>query len=256
MKCTGLTIGVALAFLHLGCSEKIPQGPEKVEVIRVTLKIKKDQDVFPQPGLFLTRYKLIPAVQDDPERLEAWRWMSEYEVPFSVEAENVFDETVDGTKWYDIKVHLWEPANPTWRKTLRYREYSPGTPLVLHPGQRVSPWTADSLVWDQTDDSGRWIHETGTYRTYRVVPFVFFSEYRGVPWVRCDTVYTGYADTVKAFEGDKVIRAKAEVQLFKELPAWESNEVEFRIRYVFPGRAFLIRKYRCRNGPLQTGGGS
>ncbi len=254
MKVRAVPFMLVAAFLFGGCSEKIPEGPEKKDVVQVELWIVNPKERYPQPGRFLERYRLIPAVLLNEDRLKAWEELTDYHVAFRVKVANTFDETIDGTKWIDIQVHLWEPANPSWRKTLRFRDYRPGESLAPHPAQTVTPCTADSLIRHQTDDEGKSIHETGRYHAFEVRQVVYLNRRDWRYWVRCDTVYTGYVDTVKAFEGEKLIKAKAEVKLFREFPAWESNEVEFRLYYLWP-KGYLVPKYRCREGPAQTGGG-
>ncbi|MCR4439360.1 MAG: hypothetical protein QHJ34_07145 [bacterium] len=245
------TLPVTLA---LACEEKIPEGPPRGEVLKAHLHTTFGQTAFPQPPDFEDRYKMdkVP-----PEEMALFR---QWQVFFRIAVENVFDETIDGTKWIKVTLRIWPRDGGGWSKTLTYADTTGNESLVIHPGHTTVLFTENKLIWDQTDDQGKSIHRYEPYQLTivlsRMVDRIVYDpetrEKKIVPWIYCRTLRTVTLDSLVAFDPPVVVRAKASVQLFREYPPIESNEFELTIFYLFPHG--MTPKYSCAEGPASAGG--
>ncbi len=191
-----------------------------------------------------------------PEELNLLR---NWKVPFRLTVENVFDEAVDGTKWIKVTLHIWPRDGGGWSKTLTYTDTTRNESLVIHPGHTYVVDTENKLVWDQTNDEGKSIHRYQSYeltiilsRTVdRLMVDPETEEKKVVPWVYCRNLRTVTLDSLVAFDPPIAVRARASIQLFREYPPIESDELELTIFYLFPHG--MRAKYWCVEGPASSG---
>lgn len=247
-----ILLGGLIFLLCLCCTEKIPKGPERIEVLRTELKIKDDRLFFAQENNWDNRYKL-PPLKIPPEEFE---YISQWRIPFIITIYNDFDEGLEGEKWVVIKVKIW-PADSmeNWHRELIYCDTVSLHPFAIPPGDSITYYTGNLLTWDQRDASGKSIHLTNTiiplwiecryFQTDSLVskekPLKYFLK------SDCDTTYLAPEDTVLAFPGKKRIYAQAEVQIFKNYHVIKSKILEFYIYYYFPPYGFAP-KFSCHEG--------
>ena len=243
IKCIVLVFGIILLAT---CDEEIPEGPPRVQVTEAVLSITMERTDFPQPTNFGNRYKT-------PQTLE-WTLMIDYLVRFRLKVNNIFDETVDGLKWIDVKVRLWSTNRPEIDRTYTYHNFTEDTTLiVLHPAHTYYLYTADSLIWNQTFENGESIHETNPYHTFKIKEDSLLDT-STKEWIYfCDTTYTGWEDTVVAFYEPIQMKAQASVKIFKNYGAIESNVLDFTITYLAP--TGFPDEYICPHNPPCGGGG-
>lgn len=227
------------------CKEKIPEGPPKVQVAEADLYVPFDRKVFPQPTNFLNRYK-----RPDDMSQEDWDFITDSDIRFRIKVNNIFDETIDGLKWIDVKLKLWSTNFPHIQRTLSYQNFREDSSLiVLHPGKTYYVYTEDSLIWNQTDENGECIHNTELYHTFNVRLDSTFSKEKNEWEYYCDTTYYAWVDTVTQFDIPIKMKAQAEVKIFKNYEPIESNVFSFQLAYTFPPG--MKDKHEC---PLDGGG--
>ena len=235
--------------LLLTCKEKIPEGPPLVQVLEAELWIANNRIVYPQPTNFTNRYNRPRTID-----LDEWEYQIDYHVPFQVKVKNIFDETIDGIEWTDVKINLWSTNHPKieCRLSFTYLKEEPEL-FVLHPGETHNINTEDSLTWDQTNDSGGSIFNTNEYTPF-IVRVDSVKEINGFRCF-CDTTYFFPMDTVVAFEKPIQMKAQADVKIFKNYEPVKSNIVDFQIMYFFPQG--MVNKNRCPviDGKLYRGDG-
>ncbi len=246
---------VTLALPLCTCEEKIPEGPKRGQVLSARLRTASGWTRYMQAPDFADRYLLTKVPEEERQFLDNWK------VHFRLDVVNTFDETIDGTKWIKVKVTIWPRDQGKWTKTLTFADTTSREPVVLHPGHTYVVSAGDMLVWEQTDEQGASIHRKEPYTMWIIYPRIVDSlmvtdpksrEKTVVPWVYCDTLATVTKDSVVAFEAPLVVKAKAEVQLFREYPPVESEELHLEIFYLFPKG--MQRKYWCAEGPFVQGG--
>ncbi|MDZ7391330.1 MAG: hypothetical protein ONB25_00305 [candidate division KSB1 bacterium] len=243
-----------VALLALTCEEKIPEGPPRTQVLKAHLSTTFGQTAFPQPPDFEDRYKMDKVPAEEMTLLRQWK------VLYRIAVENVFDETIDGTKWIKVTLRIWPRDGGGWSKTLTYADTTSTESLVIHPGHTYVLYTEDKLIWDQTNSEGKSIHRYEPYQLTiilsRTVDRIVFDpetrEKKIVPWTYCRTLRTVTLDSLVAFDPPIVVRAKASVQLFREYPPIETDEIEVTIFYLFPHG--MTPKYWCAEGPASAGG--
>ncbi|NOZ60864.1 MAG: hypothetical protein GXO74_04210 [Calditrichaeota bacterium] len=234
------------------CKEKIPSGPERVEILKVHLFTEDNRLDFAQENHYENRFRLPPKYLSVGEFMERSKWT----VPFGVKIVNDFDEAMEGKKWIVIKVNLW-PADETesWRGQVVYTDTSFERNMVIAPGDSMIFFNTNMLVWHQQDIHGKSIHESNSFNPLWVRCVFYDSIVPGtkpeeiIQMRQCDTTYLAPVDTVIAFSEPKEIYAQAEVQLFKNYHTVLSDTLKLRINYYFPGDGFY-RKFWCREGPV------
>ncbi len=219
-----------IGMLTTSCREKIPEGPAKVQVIEAELYTPFDRKVFPQPTNYSNRYlKPENMLQGD------WDYATDSSIRFRIKVNNIFDETIDGLKWIDVKLHLWSTNYSQIDLILNYRDFEDDSSLiVIHPGKSYYVYTMDSLIWQQTDALGHSIHATNPYHAFFVRPDSTFLKDENKWEYFCDTTYTSWVDTVVRFDLPIKMKAQAEVKIFKNYEAILSNIYHFEIYYFFP----------------------
>jgi len=235
-----------ISILLLYCEEEIPQGPPKVQVAEAELYVPFDRKVFPHPTNYWTRYLR-------PENIyqEQWDYATDPAVRFRIKVNNIFDETIDGLKWIDVKLHLWSTNYHHIDYVLTYRNFrEDSTLIVLHPDKSYYVYTQDSLIWNQTDEQGNSIHQTNPYQMFFVRLDSTFDKDRNEWDFFCDTTYTAWVDTVVKFDLPIKMKAQAEVKIFKNYEAITSNIFHFEIHYFFPKG--MKDSHQC---PIGGGGG-
>ncbi len=239
-------IVIILTFVSFYCEEKIPQGPPKVQVIEAELYVPFNRKVFPHPTNYWTRYSR-PESMTQAE----WEYATDSAVRFRIKVNNIFDETIDGLKWIDVKLHLWSTNYSYIDYTFSYTNFSEdSTLIVLHPGKSYYVYTADSLVWNQTDESGNCIFDTEPFHMYFIRLDSTFSKELDKWEYFCDTTYVAWVDTVVKFDLPVKMKAQAAVKIFKNYEPIISNIYHFEIHYFFPQGMTI--KEKC---PLEGGGG-
>jgi hypothetical protein len=241
---------VLLASLISACQEKIPEGPQKEEILEVKLTTLEGRTTFAPQNQYDLMYKLPPTGMSATE----WEQSSACSVGFVIKVYNHFDEAVEGARWLDLKIHVW-PTDPkkNWRRTLRSADTTSQRDWSFPPGDSLRFYDR-SLIWWQCDDAGRLIHATEEYVPVVVTPrlgwkFVTLEGRKSlIRWIYCDTTYLAPVDTVVAFDGPVHAKAQAEVKLFREYHTLTSNEVDIYIVYNRPEG--LKKKYRCSEHPL------
>lgn len=243
-----------MAALALTCEEKIPEGPPRTQVLKAHLSTTFGQTAFPQPPDFEDRYNMDKVPADEMTLLRQWK------IFYRIAVENVFDETIDGTKWIKVTLRIWPRDGGGWSKTLTYADTTSNESLVIHPGHTYVLYTEDKLIWDQTNEEGKSIHRYEPYELTiilsRTVDRIVFDpetrEKRIVPWIYCRKLRTVTLDSLVAFHPPIVAKAKATVQLFREYRPIETDELEVRLFYLFPHG--MTPKYWCAEGPASSGG--
>jgi hypothetical protein len=244
LKQTTPAITLILVFttilLSLSCQEEIPEGPDLVQVIEASLT--SDRDEYPQPSNYGNRYRY--------SHISNFNQLTNANVRFQIKVTNTFDETVEGIDWTEIKLRLWSEQLPNFKKTLSFTYHKEETEwLILHPGDEHYIYTLDSLLWDQTDDSGSCILMMESFVPYSVrLDSVFNKRTRSYEYF-CDTTFFAPADSVVAFETPIEIQAQTTVKIFKNYDAVQSNIHRFQIKYFFPPG--MIDRRRC---PIGMGG--
>jgi len=235
----------AVFLIFLSCREQIPEGPPKVQVIEAELYVPFDRKVFPQPTNFSNRY-----VRPESFSSEDWDYATDASVRFRIKINNIFDETIDGLKWIDARLHLWSSNYSGIDYYLTYRNFQEDSLLiVLHPGKTYYVYTQDSLIWEQEDEQGKTIHQTNPYRMFFIrLDSTFIKEENKWDYF-CDTTYTSWVDTVAKFDLPIKMKAQAEIKIFKNYEAIKTNVYQFEIQYFFP--AGMSDLYVC---PLGGGG--
>jgi|GEM_PF-4920062 len=247
---------VFLLTLIFSCKEKIPNGPKRGKVMDAQISTKNERTNYVQWNHYDDRYELRNINETAFEQMMAWK------VPFTVKLTNVFDEIIDGTKEIRIRVKIWEPGR-NWIRHFSYTEINLADSVLLHPGETHSFYTADSLIWDQRDDTGKCIFPVGHYKWYLVqevlhdtlVPDTVNNKpgYKTRLWGDCDTLAVFDKDSVIAFKGTVAVLATASVQLFHEYLPVQSDTLKLHIRYYFPS-SYLKRKIGCYSGFRGNGG--
>lgn len=240
MKAFKIFAIISLVFLALFCEEKIPEGPERSEILKVRLTIHDNRYDFAQENNWENRFKLPPyrMRMDDYVKLSQWR------VPFNVSVHNDFDEAIDGRKWIFIQINLWpEDFNEMWKAQLIYTDTSSTRHLTIPPGDSLTLYTGNKLTWDQKDFNGKSIHRTNSFEPIWIEctefdSFIKAAKNELVPWRYCDTLILAPVDTVVVFGQPKKLFAQAEIQIFKNYRIVKTDTVEFRIHYFFPGEGF------------------
>jgi len=240
-------LATAMCF-NLFCTEKIPEGPERAEILNVKLAIQQGRNEFAQENNWENRFKIPPKGMT----LQEYEILSKWRVPFIVSVNNDFDEAIDGKKWVVIKVDIWANGpNETWQSQLIYADTTSTRHLTIPPADSLSIYTGNNLVWEQKDIKGRSIHRTNSFAPIWIdcteFDSLFKTPFEIVPWRHCDTLILAPVDTVVAFDQPKKIFAQAEVQLFKNYHAVISDTIEFNIHYFFPADGFRP-KFWCREG--------
>ena len=247
-KCFLLLVFLILSVIT--CREKIPEGPERSEILEVKLMTKSYRLQYAQENNWDNRFK-IPAKKMSMEEYEN---LSTWHVPFIVTVHNDFDEAMEGKKWIDVKINIW-PANEkeNWTCQLTYNDTNSNRYFTIPPGDSLSIYTGNKLIWEQKDSNGKSIHATESFVPIWIECTEFDSLMKGnkppeiVPWRYCDTTMLGAVDTVISYLESKKIFAQAEVQLFKNYHVVKSNVLEFDIYYFFPADGFK-KKFWCIEG--------
>ena len=228
--------------LLIGCKEKIPEGPPRVQVAEAELYVPFNRSVFPQPTNFSNRYKKSENVNQ-----EDWDYAIDSDVRFRIKVNNIFDETIDGLKWIDVKLHLWSTNYTDINQVRTYSNFQEDSSLiVLHSGKSYYVYTKDSLVWHQTENNGNSIHNTNPYQTFFVRLDSTFNKDEDNWEYFCDTTYTAWVDTVVKFDLPIKMKAQAEVKIFKNYEVITSNIFHFEIHYFFPEG--MKDSHECRLG--------
>ena len=97
VKCIVL---VFFIILFTTCNEEIPEGPPRVQVAEGVISTAMERLDFPQPTNYDNRYERPPFATD-------WALLTDNLVRFRFKVHNIFDETIDGLKWIDVKLNLW-----------------------------------------------------------------------------------------------------------------------------------------------------
>lgn len=234
--------------LFIFCKEKIPEGPERTEILEVSLLTRDKRTDFAQENHWDLKFKLPPKKMTmvEFENLSTWQ------VPFILWIHNDFDEAMEGQKWINIKINIW-PAdeNEHWVCQLNYADTISTRQLTIPPGDSVPIYSGTKLIWDQHNEEGNSIHETELFRPMWIECTEFDSVFKNPPgiigWRHCDTTKLAPVDTVIAFLNPKKIYAQADVQLFKNYHVVKSNVVEFYIHYFSPADGFK-KKFWCVEG--------
>jgi len=239
---------LALAFFNLVCTEKIPEGPEREEILEVKLFAQNGRLDYAQENHWDDRFRFPPKSMSQ----EDFEYASEWRIPFGISVNNFFDEAIDGKKWIDVKINLWS-ANELdeWQAQLAFTDTSASRNLIIPPGDSISLYTGNKLIWEQKDNEGLSIHRTDTYTPIwvtctfwdSIVPFTKPAEY--VTMRECDTLQLVPVDTVIAYDLPITVYAQAEVQLFKHYHVVKSDTLKFRLHYYFPTYGFRP-KFWCR----------
>ena len=236
-------------FVLLFCQEKIPEGPERGDVLSIKLSTLDNRTIYPQETNYQLRYKIPPSGITMAE----WDSISNHTVLFDIWIYNQFDEAFEGTRWIDIKLNIW-PEDPDleWMRTLTFSDTVHHYHFVLTPGDSTNIYTAGQLLWTQHDDAGVCIHPTQQYipELYSRHVGIIRTPTERIPWVFCDTTYLAPTDTIVFFENPIRVFAQAEVQFIEEYPTFLSNLLELDIVYLPPPG----RRLTCREGPPASGG--
>jgi len=248
-------LGFFLILILLYCDEEIPQGPPLVPVIAAELHVGSERTVFPQPTTFDNRYSR-------PQNISSnyWDYLTDHRIKFDVKVTNIFDETIDGLEWTKIKIRLWSTNYLEIKDTLSYTFIKDDPKLfVFHPGNTHNIYSEDSLVWNQTKKNGKSVHKVGKYTPYVVQTkkqLVREIGRRYFYWY-CDTTYLAPVDTVLFFDPPIEMKAQADVKIFKNYEAIQSNIFDFKIEYFFPEGFRETNKHRCNalNGRYISSGG-
>jgi len=212
------------------CEEKIPEGPPKVQVIEAELYVPFDRKIFPQPTNFNNRY-----FRPENYASDDWSYATDADIRFRIKVNNTFDETIDGLKWIDAKLHLWSTNYLDINYHLNYRNFEEDSSLiVLHPGKTYYVYTKDSLIWRQEDETGESIHKQNPYRMFFIRPDSSYDKQSNRWEYFCDTTYTAWVDTVVNYDLPIKMKAQAEIKIFKNYEAITTNVYHFEIHYFYP----------------------
>ncbi len=244
-----------LIILIIGCREKIPSGPERVEVLKVHLFTEDGRLDFAQENHYENRFRLPPKYMT----MEEFEYRAKWTVSFGINVKNDFDEAMEGKKRIIFKVNLW-PADESesWRAQVVYTDTGYERNMVIPPGDSMTFFNRSMLIWFQNDINGNSIHQTNIFSPKWITCSYYDSLVPGTKPVesiqmrQCDTTYLAQVDTVIAFSKPKEIYAQAEVQLFKNYHTVLSDTLKLRIHYYFPGDGFY-RKFWCREGRVLEG---
>ncbi len=253
MKNKYITLGLIFLVLFLFCEQKIPEGPERSEILEINLSTRENRTEYAQENNWDTRYKLPPKWMS----MDDFQDMSTWEVPFTINAYNGFDEAIEGKKWIHVKLNIW-PADEQakWRTQLTYADTSVNRNLVIPPGDDLTIIVGNQLIWTQKDSAGNSIHATKSFEPIWIECTMFDSVFKNpnqtVPWRYCDTTKLAPVDTVMAFGTKKKFFAQAEVQLFKNYHVVKSNIFELDIHYYYPVDGFK-KKFWCVEGKVIQG---
>ncbi|OQX86948.1 hypothetical protein B6D60_05080 [candidate division KSB1 bacterium 4484_87] len=254
MKKTRHIFLFAILFIIFSCREKIPSGPERVEVLKVYLFSENGRMDFAQENHFETRFRLPPKYLS----MEEFDYRSKWVIRFGVNVLNDFDEAMEGKKWIVIKVNLWpKDETETWRAEVVYTDTNFVRNMVIPPGDSLTFFSNNMLVWHQQGIDGKSIHKTNSFNPIWVTCAFYDSIVPGtkpeeiIQMRQCDTTYLAPVDSVIAFGEPKEIYAQAEVQLFKNYHSVVSDTLTLRIHYYFPGDGFY-RKFWCKQGPVMA----
>ncbi len=245
-------VATVLLFLLLicRCQEKIPEGPERGQVVGIALRTENNRLAYPQETHYELRYHVPPAGVS----MDEWQYATDYQVPFDVWIYNNFDEAFEGTKWQEVRIDLW-PADPEgeWHTSVSFSDTLQQGRFTLPPGDSTHIVSAGQLRWYQRDDADSIVHPTQQYIPMQVDAFIGRKRFPGgnMPWTFCDTTYLAPIDTVLFFEEPVWVKAQATVKFLKEYPSYTSNILDFVIEYLPPPR----RKLTCREGPPDNSSG-
>jgi len=239
-----MIIGILLYFfilLNLTCTEKIPEGPERSEILRVKLFTENGRLNYAQENNWDNRYRFPPKKMSQAD----FEYASEWKSPFGISVNNDFDEAIDGKKWIDVKINLWS-ANELddWQAQLVFSDTSSSRNLLIPPGDSITLYTGNKLIWGQKDSEGLSIHRTGSFTPIWVTCAFWDSIVPGtkpeeiIVMRSCDTLLLAPVDTVIHFDTPKTIFAQAEVQLFKHYHVVKSDTLKLKIHYYFPTLGF------------------
>lgn len=244
-----------LLVVLLLCKEKIPSGPERVEVLKAHIFTEDNRVDFAQENHFETRFRLPPKYLS----MEEFEYRAKWKIRFGVAVYNDFDEAMEGKKKIIVKVNLWsKKESESWRGQVVYADTDFVRNMVIPPGDSIVLYSGDILIWYQKTVDGKSIHETNPFNPPWIMCTYYDSIVPGtkpeeiIQMRRCDTTYLSPIDTVVAFSEPKEIYAQAEVQLFQNYHAVLSDTLMLRIHYYFPGDGFY-RKFWCREGRVLSG---
>ena len=232
--------------LIISCNKKIPEGPERTEILLINLSIEDNRKDFTQVNNWENRYRLPPK-----EMLsEEYEYLAQWQIPFHINVHNYFDEAIDGKKWIYMKLNIWpEDPNENWSHEIIFTDTTSTRNMVIPPGDSVYIYTGDRLIWDQQDNEGKSIHLINNYTPIWVVGHCYYTDIRygdSFPSEymiasRLDTTYLTPVDTVIAFNEPKKIFAQVEVQLFKNYHSVKSDILKFNIHYFYPAMGFVLK---------------
>lgn len=232
-----------LFLILIYCDEKIPEGPPLVPVMAAKLYVLPERSVFPQPTNYDNRYKRPKNISQD-----YWNYLTDHRVNFRINVSNIFDETIDGLEWTEIKIRLWSTNYPEIKDTLSFSYIKDDPELfVFHPGETHNIWSEVSLVWHQKNRKGVSIHQLEKYTPYVVTTkSLLIKEFRNHHYYwYCDTTNLAPVDTVKFFDLPIKMQAQADVKIFKNYEAIQSNIFDFTIEYFFPEGFRKLSQHRC-----------
>lgn len=255
-----LILIISVILLSLSCEEEIPEGPELVQVIEADfyaadhgVNENLPRTLFPHPTNYENRY-------NRPRYIDAndWQYLTDFKLRFKIKVTNTFDETIDGLEWIDIKLRLWSTNYPAINCTLSFsRHRTDSRQLVLHPGESFNVYTEQPMIWEQTDATGRSIHQINSYQPFAIR---VDSVYKKLPIDQeqiyfCDTTYFAPVDTVVWFDPAIEMKAQADVKIFKNYDYIASDIFNFKIIYFYPPG--MVKKQRCPvvEGKLYGDGG-
>jgi len=254
-KLLSLLLMLCCLIIILSCTEKIPEGPERTEILKVRLFSQNGRLDFAQENHWDNRFQLPPKEMTQDE----FEYASEWRVPFGIVIKNDFDEAMEGKKWIDAKIKLWS-ANQAenWQAVLNFADTTAVRNMVIPPDDSISLYTGNKLIWEQRDVSGKSIHRIDWYHPIWVscsyydslVPVTKPAQL--IAMRECDTLLLSPVDTVIAFKEAKTIFAQAEVKLFKDYRTVLSDTLTFRIHYYCPADGFRP-KFWCRKGAVMSG---
>jgi len=242
-------LGISFCFIFF-CEEKIPEGPERSEIVKVKLTTKENRTDYSQENNWENRYQIPPSRMS----LDEFEYLSQWQVPFHITVYNDFDEAIDGKPWVKIIINLWpEQSENPWQAQLVYADTTATRHLTIPPGDSIAIYAGIKLTWDQKDLDGKSIHLTSSFTPKIIDCYVFESDSvanrNTMPMqyfkkTICDTTELAPEDTVLSYSEPKVVNAQAEVQIFKNYRTLISNIFQFKIHYFYPFYGFRL-KYHC-----------
>jgi hypothetical protein len=218
-----------LIFLVIGCSEKLPEGPDTNLNEILLVKLTSDLSGYAQENNYRSQYE-IPEGMSWPE----FNLRTTWKVYFRVRLENTFDEPIVGTKYIDARIRVWNKNDTTQIRTLTVLDTLSNETIIIQPGETYTVFSGDRFTWDQTDDNGKPFAPKDTFDAYSIQARITYNKYTGVSYRHCDTLAVFPADSVIAFQYPISIVAQATVQLFREYEGmfWKSAALEFPIVFV------------------------